>query len=246
MVSPREKDVETMPTQKTFKQRVRARMDKTGEAYTAARHQLLKKAADPAAPAGLEVDPAPDAAATDSPALLTSDESMRRGSGRGHEEWFALLDEWGAAGRRHPEIATWLRETHGVAGWWAQNITVSYERSRGMRGPGQMADGFSVSVSRTVGVPAERALEAFTDATLRSAWLPDAPLRSRPTRAALTARFDWSEPASRVVVAITPKSADRSTVAVAHERLADAATAAAFKAKWRSWLTELKAILEPS
>ena len=39
-----EKDVETMPTQKIFKQRVRARMTKTGESYTAARRQLLHKA----------------------------------------------------------------------------------------------------------------------------------------------------------------------------------------------------------
>lgn len=36
-----------MPTQKIFKQRVRARMAKTGEAYTTARAQLLRKAAEP-------------------------------------------------------------------------------------------------------------------------------------------------------------------------------------------------------
>ena len=36
-----------MPTQKTFKQRVRTRMTKTGESYTAARHQLLRKAGEP-------------------------------------------------------------------------------------------------------------------------------------------------------------------------------------------------------
>ena len=44
VASPSEKDVETMPTQKTFKTRVRTRMSKTGESYTTARQQLLRKA----------------------------------------------------------------------------------------------------------------------------------------------------------------------------------------------------------
>ena len=40
------------------------------------------------------------------------------------QEWFALLDAWGATGHSHTEIARWLHETHGVPGWWSQNITV--------------------------------------------------------------------------------------------------------------------------
>jgi hypothetical protein len=33
---------------------------------------------------------------------------------RDRDQWFALLDEWGAAERPHPEIARWLAEAHGV------------------------------------------------------------------------------------------------------------------------------------
>jgi hypothetical protein len=59
VVRPNEKDVETMPTQKVFKQRIRTRMTKTGESYTAARRQLLNKSGEvargaPAAPAAPE------------------------------------------------------------------------------------------------------------------------------------------------------------------------------------------------
>ena len=43
MAWPTEKDVETMPTQKIFKHRVRTRMAKTGESYTAARRQLMQQ-----------------------------------------------------------------------------------------------------------------------------------------------------------------------------------------------------------
>ena len=80
-----------MPTQKTFKRRVRTRMAKTGESYTAARHQLLRKGGDP------DPEPTVDAAATTvETELMTSDAAMRRATGKGHAEWFALLDAWGA------------------------------------------------------------------------------------------------------------------------------------------------------
>jgi hypothetical protein len=243
VASSNEKDVETMPTQKIFKQRVRARMTKTGESYTAARGQLLRKATDPAG--AIEPSTSDDAAeATLPPDLLTSDDAMLRGTGKRHAEWFALLDVWGATERTHPEIARWLRDTHGTPNWWTQTITVDYERARGMRGRHQMGDSYSVSVTRTVAVDAERALAAFTSAALRRRWLPDAPMRQRPTRAALSARFDWSDPPSRVVVTVVPKGADKTLVAVAHEKLPDAASGERLKGAWRESLTVLKGILE--
>ena len=55
-----------MTRQKSFKRRVRARMDKTGERYTAARRQLLAKAEaatiDPGSPPKAAPDPAAQAA----------------------------------------------------------------------------------------------------------------------------------------------------------------------------------------
>ena len=249
-----------MTTQKTFKQRVRARMAKTGESYTAARHQLLRKteAPDESSPPGPQeptATPEPAAPVTptdDAPARATaptplsvSDEAMVRGTGRSHEEWFSVLDAWGATEHRHPEIARWLQETHGVGGWWAQSITVDYERARGMRQRHQMAGGYSISANRTVGVDAERLLAAFTSDPLRQRWLPDAPMRQRPTRAAMSARFDWSDPPSRVVVTVTPKGGDdKATVAVEHEQLPDAETADRLKVAWRERLGVLKEILE--
>jgi uncharacterized protein YndB with AHSA1/START domain len=246
VVRPNEKDVETMPTQKVFKQRVRTRMTKTGESYTAARRQLLNKAGEvaPEGPAMSESPAAPESQAIPSDAQLVADEAMIRATGKGHAEWFAILDAWGAIDHNHTEIARWLGANHGVPGWWTQNITVAYERVRGRRRPGQMADGFSVSVTRTIAVDPARALEAFTNVELRARWLPDAPLTARPTRAARTARFDWAEPASRVVVVIVPKDPGKATVAIAHERLADSATAEQLKGAWREWLGELKAFLE--
>jgi len=227
-----------MPTQKTFKRRIRARMTKTGESYTAARRQLLHKVIDPAS------HDADEPTAEPRDAFVVSDDAMLRATGRGHAEWFSLLDAWGATDHGHTEIARWLGETHDVPGWWTQNITVAYERARGMRARHQMSDGYSVSVTRTVGVDAARALEAFTSASLRGRWLPGASMRQRSTHAALSARFDWSDPPSRVVVTVVVKSDDKVVVAVTHERVPDAASAERLKAAWREWLSALKALLE--
>jgi hypothetical protein len=112
-----------MTRQKSFKGRIRARMDKTSESYTTARRQLLAKAGtEPPA----EAETQPVAPVTDAPGARRpySDEVVRANTGRTWDEWFALLDAWGGAQRPHPEIARWLVEEHGVGGWWAQGVTV--------------------------------------------------------------------------------------------------------------------------
>ncbi len=253
VAAPTEKDAETMPTQKVFKRRVRARMTKTGESYTAARRQLLRKATEPEA--GPARSASLDCAARRSRApdrqppipadvLLVADAAMLRATGKGHAEWFAILDAWGATDHTHTEIARWLSETQGTPGWWTQNITVSYERARDLRARHQMADGFSVSVTRTVDVGPEVALAAFTDEAIRTTWLP-VPMRQRPTRARNVARFDWDEPPSRILVSLVPKGDGRTAVTVAHERLPDAEAGEQFKGRWREWLAALKTFLEP-
>lgn len=230
-----------MPTHRTFKQRVRTRMAHTGESYTSARAQLLRKAAGGPPAVSSEV---PGGAAAAEPgaadALPTSDDASLRGTGRSYPAWFALLDAWGATDRAHPDIARWLVAEHGVGAWWSQSITVAYERARGMRAVHQMAGGFQVGATRTVAADADRALAAFTDAATRRRWLPDVPLRRRPTTAAHTARFDIDGGPARLAVGVTPKDGGRSTVSVVVEKLADADSAAREKAAWRERLLTLR------
>ena len=89
------------------------------------------------------------------------------------------------------QIARWLNEVHQVDGWWAQSITVGYERARGMRAVYQKADGFAASASKTVGVPVERLYAAFADEALRARWLPNAPLTIRSERPAKALHATW-------------------------------------------------------
>ena len=218
-----------MTRQKSFKRLVRARMEKTGESYMAARGALL--AADQ-----------PQAA--EGPVLTMSDDAIRRRTARGWEEWFDLLDEGGVAERPHREIARWLVDEHKVGGWDAQSITVNYERARGLRAPGERPGGFAVTASKTVDVPVERLYEAFADESLRRRWLPDAPLRERTASPPKGARFDWGDGETRVVVGFTPKGEARSVVALEHERLPDAGEAERMKAFWRERVAALKEVLE--
>jgi hypothetical protein len=212
-----------MTRQKSFKRIVRARMAKTGESYTAARAMLLA------------AEEQQDAESV----LVTSDEAIRQRTGRGWEEWFDLLDEWGAAERPHREIARWVAEQLGVVplAWAPQAVTYSYERARGLRVVGQRADGFAVTVSRTVAVPVERLYDAFVDEPPS-----DAGLRLRTATRPKSARFDASE--GRVHVTFAAKGQGRSTLALEHARLADADAAERTKARWRERLTALKAQLE--
>ena len=220
-----------MTTQRSFKRLVRARMQKTGESYTAARAVLLS---------------ADDGSGGGKPPLATSDDSIRERTGRGWEEWFDLLDEWGAAEKSHRDIARWVADQLGVEPlvWNAQAITGSYERARGGRAIGQHPDGFRVSASKTVRVRVERLFDAFVDDGRRATWLPGADLRERTAARPKTARFDWGDDGTRVHLTFTPKGTDRSTVSLSHERLPDATARERMKSYWQERLDALREELE--
>ena len=93
-----------MTTQKTLKRRVRARMDKTGERYTAARRNVRSEHAPPEAPAPTAPPP-------------VSDDAVRKATGRGWDEWFTILDAAGAVAWKHPDIARWVAAKYGISGW---------------------------------------------------------------------------------------------------------------------------------
>lgn len=220
-----------MTRQKTFKRRVRERMGKTGESYTAARRMLIANGDRPDV-AMAQFEPP------------VADERVVEATGRGWQAWFEVLDEWGAPTHTHTEIARWLREEHGVDGWYAQSITVGYERARGLRAPGEHADGFAITASRTIAVPVERLFSTFEDQGLRERWLPGADLRTRTATAPRSARYDWEDGSTRVIVGFEDLGESKSRVSLSHERLPDAETADEMKSWWRERLTGLKAQLE--
>lgn len=226
-----------MTSNKSFKQRVRARMDKTGESYTAARAHLLP------AP---EI-PAPTAVTTTGTGAATirrrvSDDKVAQATGRGYDEWFALLDSWQATTRTHTDIAAHLVQEHGVQDWYAQTVTVAYEQERGLRVPGQKKDGFATSASKTVDVPVERLFEAFADPTLRQEWL-GVVAHERTAKAGKRFTADLPED-TRIAATFQAKGQGKSLVGIEHTRIGGPERAAAWKGDWRRWLGDLKKLLE--
>jgi len=171
-----------------------------------------------------------------------SDEAVVRRTGRPWDEWFAILDRWGATGRSHAEIARYLNEEQGVPGWWAQTVTVGYERARGLREKYEHADGYSVGASKTIAMGVDELSSAFLDEPERQRWLPGSPLRLRTATPARSARFDWEDGSSRVSVYFSSKGDSKSVVTVQHERLTDAEEAERMRRFWRERLAALAAL----
>jgi hypothetical protein len=216
-----------MTRDKAQKRAIRARMAKTGERYTAARRHAVR--------------PREDLRAGDLP---QRDAAVRRNTGKGWGEWLRILDGRGAREQKHGDVAARLMEEHGVPGWWAQTITVGYERARGMRNKYQRPTGFTVSVSKTFSVGAGRLYTAFIDPRQRNRWLEPGTLKVRTSRKARSARFDYRDGSSRVIAYFDAKGGAKTTVTVEHERLPDAAAVEEKRAMWKDRLSELSVVIQ--
>ena len=216
-----------MTRDKAQKRATRARMAKTGERYSAARRHVVK--------------PREELRAEDLP---QTDAKVRQNTGKGWREWFRILDAWGAKERNRTDIARYLMEQLSVPGWWAQAITVGYERSRGLRAKYQTLGGFyQVSVSKTFPIGVGKLFKVFAEAPQRNKWLERGMLKVRTTRKDLSIRFDFRDGTSRVVAYFDPKDRDKTTVTVQHERLPDARAVEEMRGMWKEHLKRLEKVL---
>lgn len=215
-----------MTKQETFKRRVRERMLKTGERYGAARRALLK----PHGSTRREWVAQPE----------HSDAVIVEKTGRGWDDWVDLIDAGPGREAGHTAIAAWVNTVHGIPGWWAQNVTVSYERITGLRLPGQMADGtFTVSKSRIVHLERDALRAMLLDDADRADLIPgfDTELKSKPASKSL--RFTLGrEGADLGVVMFTVDDAprDRIRVTVTHEKLPSLDESEPWRDFWGEWL----------
>jgi hypothetical protein len=219
-----------MPKQKDWKRLVRARMEKTGESYTAARAQILEQSIPP----------------EDRLAELagTSNERVRERTGRSWKEWVRELDAIGAASMRHRDVAQRVHDDFGVGGWWSQTVTVGYERIRGLRQIGQrLGTGtFDAHKSKTFAAPVSRVYRAFAHRPTRERWLPGEKLVTRTSIRNKSMRITWTDGTS-VHAYFVAKGAKKSQLAIQHTGLPDRKAVAASKEYWSERLEALAAVL---
>lgn len=223
-----------MTKDRDFKRLTRARMRKTGESYTAARAQLLRKKSTTADA------PAPDLAAL----AGMSDASVKEKTGHTWVEWTARLDRAGAAAWSHRDIAAHLREAHGVPGWWSQMVSVGYERIRGIREVGQRSDGTrAITKSKTVPVPIAVLYRACSEERRRIRWLPEPALVVRKATPQKTILITWPD-GTHVDLYFTAKDDGKSVISIEHRRLPSKEAADELKAFWGERLTDLAEMLK--
>jgi hypothetical protein len=249
-----------MTTQKDFKRIVRARMLKTGEAYTAARAQLLKKrpaaASNGNAPAEPS-EPAAKRAAGFAPVAVPgvdpkdfaklagmSDAAIKKGTGCTWDKWVKSLDHNGAQNMSHAEIAELARKKYKAPPWWGQMVAVGYERIRGLRVRGQQRDGsYQASKSRTFNVPVDVLFDAWTDAATRKKWLNVAGVKVRTATKPKSMRIDFPG-AGILSLNFAAKGATKSSVAIEQPKLPSKESVVVMKAEWSERFDRLAALLK--
>ncbi|HEX6627150.1 MAG TPA: hypothetical protein VF105_04270 [Gemmatimonadaceae bacterium] len=235
-----------MPANKDFKRLVRARMKKTGEAYTTARAHILKKPKAKRATVRASSTKAakPSKSSIDYAALAgMSDDVIKAKTGCTWERWVRSLDYHGAEKMSHRDIAALVKKTYKAGDWWSQTVTVGYERIKGLRARGQRRDGtYEASKSRTFDVPVKTLFEAWADDATRRRWLDGATVRIRTATTPKSMRIDWTDK-SIIAVGFMPKGNTKSSVAVQHTKLPDRETANQLKEYWSDRLDALGDVL---
>ena len=144
-------------------------------------------------------------------------------------------------------------------GWYAQGITVAYERARGVRALNQRGDGeYEVSASKVMTGDTKTVVKAITDPRQRQRWAPGAdPALMKALSSALKAktskgfvirpdglgryRYKWD--GTTVQFYVTPKPAGKSSVVASNLNLATPAMVDDRRAKWRTALGALATFL---
>jgi len=173
-------------------------MKKTGEAYTAAREQITRKPRTKtqtasSSPPVLTARPAPDPKEYGALAGM-SDAAIKEKTGCAWDKWVKSLDHYGAEPMSHRDVAALVHEKYKIDGWWAQSVTVGYERIKGLRTRGQRRDGmYETSKSRTFDVPVGTLFDAWVAASIRRRWLNEAGVNVRTATSPKSMRLGWTD-----------------------------------------------------
>lgn len=249
-----------MTRARALKQVIRARAAKTGERYTTARRHVLKEL-DRSKPAiALVLEPAPKPAAAGSTKGGLSDAKSIEKTGHDLAHWFTVLDRFGGIEKGHTAAATHLCEAHQVDGWYAQGITVAYERARGKRVMNQRCDGaFEVSVSKVIAVKTPKLVKTLVDARQRKNWSLDADaglvkaleagLKDPKSKGFITrpdgqARFRFKWDGMTVQFNLYPKGSGKTSIVAQQMKLPDAASVERYRALWKTAFGAVAAVFD--
>lgn len=170
-----------------------------------------------------------------------SDEAVKAKTGKDWNAWFRTLDKAGAKKLPHSRIAQCLAKEHGVRSWWSQMVTVEYERARGLRETHQTASGYSVSASKTIGVPIAKLYTATTNAVVRKKWFPKGRFVASSATKNKYVNGAWN--GARLSVGFYAKGDDKAQIAIQVNKLVSKALVDDERAAWKAALAKLVRVL---
>jgi hypothetical protein len=167
-------------------------------------------------------------------------------TGKTMAEWFEILDQRGAEKLDSHGIYDLITSIDGLKSlgeWNCGLLSTTYQWDRGLRERGEKADGFEISVSKTISVPVEILYAAWLDEGLRTKWLSEKITITKSTENK-SVRVRWSDNSTRLGVDLYPKGDGKAQVVVQHLKIPDSDMAARMKEYWGERLNILKRILE--
>ena len=167
-----------------------------------------------------------------------ADAAVAARTGRTWAEWVVVLDDTGARDLSHTAIAQLVHRRFGIDGWWAQSVTVGYERLPGKRANLQKADGYSASSSLTVAAGLERLYTTAAHEKQQRKWLPPGVIVHKATRPK-SMRATAKDGTRSIVFYFYSKGRGKAQVTVQQEKLSS--QDAALRQK-KIWAKSLKAL----
>lgn len=171
-----------------------------------------------------------------------SDEAVKVKTGKNWMGWFVILNRANAADMSHKEIVSLLHEKHDVPGWWAQMITVEFERARGGRKKHEESDGFSVSASKTLNLPLAKLYAITADAKQRKRWFPETEFTPSSETKDKYLRGSWGKSGARLEIGFYAKGDDKSQIAVQVNKMVKESDVERERKAWKAALEKLVAI----
>ena len=176
---------------------------------------------------------------------LQSDTRILANTGHGWDDWVELIEAGPGRDAGHTAIAAWVHAEHDLSGWWAQGVTVGYERIAGLRLPGQMPDGsFSVSRSRVLVLPAPLLRAALLEGDSRADLFAglDTELRSKPASKSLRLNVRRAgHPLGSLLFSADPVPDGRLRLTVTHDKLPSFDDGELWQQYWADWLAAVAA-----
>lgn len=168
--------------------------------------------------------------------------AIKKATGKSRDEWIALLTKIKAETLSHKEIAAKLYDDYNVKGWWAQMLTVEFERSIGRREVGQSCEGdFGTSVNKTLAGTMDSALSNWQKLVGDRREFDGVAFAHEPN---ITETLKWRywrvslADNSKININIMQKNPEKAAFSLQHEKLQNQNDIERWKKYWKTFLTD--------